>query len=88
MAGQPVEGFVKAEVVQMDDQIDGAAPTETAVPVEELGAGDRKDALRGVPFMLVVGIGLRAGDLEHRSQREGAQLVSLFADPGEVHRRK
>ena len=85
-AGQPVEGFSKAEIVQMDDQIDGTAPAHPTVPVDELGPGDRENSLRGVPLALVVGIGLGAAKLEHRGQRDAAQLVSPFADRREVHR--
>src|SRR5881392_2272194 len=87
MAGQPVEGFFEAAVVQMDDQIDGATPAAPAVPVDELRPGDREDSLRGMPLTLVVRIGLGAPNPEHRGQRDGPQLISPFADRLEVHRR-
>jgi len=40
MARQPVEGFFETELVQMDDQVDSAAPAHPAVPVDKLGTGD------------------------------------------------
>lgn len=85
MAGQPLEGFVETELVQMDDQVDGAATAHPAVPIHELGAGDRQDSLRGLPLGLVERIGLGAPDPKHRGQRDGPQLISSFPNLLVVH---
>ena len=85
MAGQPVEGFFKADVVQMDDQIDGAAAADPAVPVDELGTGDREDTLGRVPLALVVRIALGAPNPEDRAQRDGPQLISEFPERAPEH---
>ena len=69
---EPLEGVGKAELVQMDDEVNGAAPADTPVPVEELGAAHGQDALGGVPFAGVAGIGLGAGKSQDVFQRDGA----------------
>ena len=69
---EPMQGVAKGELVQMNDQVDGATPADAVVPVEELGAAHRKDAAGGVPFARVVAIGPGAGlgqDVFQRDRR-------------------
>ena len=62
---EPLKGFGKAQMGQMDRQIDGAAAANATVPVHEFGAGDRENALGCMPLARVVAILLGAPGLEH-----------------------
>jgi hypothetical protein len=53
-------------MVQVHHQIDGPTAAHTAIPVHELGSGDREDPLGGVPFALIVSVGLGSAQAEHR----------------------
>jgi len=88
MAPQPVQGFFEGAVVQMDDQVDGAATAHAAVPIYEFGSGDRDDSVWSMPLALVERMGLGAPDPKHRAQRDGPQLISPFPNLLEVHRRE
>jgi hypothetical protein len=57
MVRQPIDRRFEVQVLEMDDQVNGAATAGAAVPVHELGAVDREHSLRGMPFVFVVGSG-------------------------------
>ena len=85
---QPVEGIPKAEAMEVDEEIDGAATADALVPVDELGAGDGEDAPRGVPLVWVAGGELSAAGTEDVRQGDRPERVSFLADRRAVHRRR
>ena len=85
MSSEPLDRLFEAEVVQVDDQVDGAAAAGAAVPVHELGSGDREDTLWGVPLALIVWVGLSCAATEHRFQRNSSDLVGEVSDLPKRH---
>jgi len=78
MAFEPLEGFLKAGALQVDDQIDGAPSPRTLGPVHELGASDGKSALGGVPFMAIRAVGLCTAKPENGRQGHGPQPIGAI----------
>ena len=72
---EPKEGTGKRELVQMDNQIDGATASGAAVPVEKLSAPHGEGAAGGVPFAGVVRIAPGPRESEDVGQRDGAQAI-------------
>src|SRR5580704_5811499 len=85
MQPEPLDGVLEAQMVQVDDQVNGAAPANTAVPVHEFGAGDRERSLRGMPLELVEAIRMGSPDPEHRFQGDGPKLIRSLSDLLEGH---
>ena len=77
--GQPIDGSLEVQVVQMDDQVNGPAAAPPQCPVHELGAGDREHARRGMPLAAVVAVGLGAAQGQHPFQGNGPQALGQFA---------
>jgi hypothetical protein len=82
---QPVDGRFEVQVVQMNDQVDGATSTPAAVPVHELGASNREHARRGMPFMFVVWIALPTAERQDQFQGNGPELIGLLPPLPEGH---
>ena len=82
---EPLDGLRKAKVVQVDHQVDGAAAAPAAVPVHELGAGDREHTLGRVPLALVVAVGLGSTQTEHRFQGDAADLIGAVPERSKAH---
>src|ERR1035437_5333680 len=73
MAFQPLQGWAEAQLVQVYDQVNGAASALSTVPVHEPGSGDGEHAPAGVPLVRVVAVGLGANEPQHRHQGHPAQ---------------
>ena len=43
MSLQPIQSFSEATVIEVNDQINGSAAADSAIPIDELGAFDRED---------------------------------------------
>jgi hypothetical protein len=82
---EPLDGLRKAKVVQVDHQVDGTAAAPAAVPVYELGAGEREHPLGRVPLALVVAVGLGSTETEHRFQGDAADLIGAVPERPKVH---
>lgn len=82
---EPLDGLGKAKVVQVDHQVDGTAAAPAAVPVHELGAGDREHTLGRVPLALVVAVGLGSTQTEHRFQGDAADLIGAVPERPKAH---
>ena len=61
MSLQPIQGFSEAAVVEVNDKINGPAAAASAIPVDKLGAVDRKDSPRSMPLAQVVAVGSEPG---------------------------
>jgi hypothetical protein len=70
----------KIIVLQMHDEIDGAAPADCFGPIEEFVAGNRDDPLWGVPLGPIILVGNGGGLFEHRHEVDVSNQIGLFAD--------
>ena len=57
MSLQPIQSFSEATVIEVNDQINGSAAADSAIPIDELGAFDREDSPGSMPLELVMPIG-------------------------------
>src|ERR1035437_3145975 len=85
MVCQPIDRRFEVQVIQMHHQVDGTAAAHAAVPVYEIGAGDRKGSRGSMPLALVVAIRLGPAQGQHRFQGNGPQVRSQFLALPEGH---
>jgi hypothetical protein len=81
---QPTDSPQIIIVLQMHDQIDGAAPANGFGPIEEFVAGNRDDPLWGVPPGTIVFVGNGGGLFEYRHEVDISSQIGLFADVFEM----
>jgi hypothetical protein len=54
---EPMQSGLKVALLEMNDQIYGAATTATLIPVDELLAANRDNALACMPLVSIISIG-------------------------------
>ena len=82
---EPLDGLPEAQTVQVHHQVNGSAAALGAVPVDELGAGDREHSLGSMPLVAVVAVGLSATEPEHRFQGDVPDLIGQGPDLPKGH---
>ena len=84
----PLEPLDRRDAIdggEVHHQVDGPAAGVAAVPVRELGAGDRQRPLFGVPFGLVLPVALGPAEQQHVLQRHDSRRGGTSAEVVEVH---
>jgi hypothetical protein len=80
MTPEPLDGLPGVPTGEVHHQIDGTPATMTILPVEELGAGDRKRAAVSVPPRFVSPITHRVPIAQNDFQRDFSNQVGPVSE--------
>jgi hypothetical protein len=69
----------------MHDQVDGPTTAHAPLPVDKLRALDRQNAIKGMPFVWVVWIGLGLAESQDRGQRNISKAINGLRGLWEDH---